>query len=299
MLTRRTGVSEQRELKLLSKAGKEVWTSISANPFFDLDGNYNGSLAMVSDITEAKSLRLLLDKAIKISRMGTYEMDLMQNKLYWSEMTKEIHELPINFVPNIKTAIDFYKLGPSRDAVSNAVANATKNGTSFDLEVQIVTAKGNLRWVRTIGQADCVNGKCLRLYGSFQDVDKVKSSELEVLKAYEEKNGILESIGDAFFAVDKDWTITYWNNKAETVLQKDRKDLLHKNLWEIFPDVVGTTMYSNYHAALAENKARHFEAYYEAMDIWFEVSAYPSFNGLSVFLKILQNVRLQKRSFTN
>ena len=54
----------------------------------------------------------------------------------------------------------------------------------------------------------------------------------ELERSYSEKNQILESIGDAFFALEKDWTVTYWNKQAEFVLGKKKKDIVGKKLWD-------------------------------------------------------------------
>ncbi len=282
---RQAETSGHSDVKLISKSGKEVWTSISVDPFYDAQGNYNGSLAMVADITEKKALQELLDKSAKLAKIGSYELDLVKNELYWSPITKEIHELPEDFVPDVATAIDYYKEGSSRDAITAAVANTVKNGMPFDMELQIVTAKGNELWIRVIGEAEYRNGRCTRLYGSFQDINKLKIAEVETLKAFEEKNEIIESIDEAFIALDRNWIVTHWNKKADRVLGKSRETVLYKNIWDVYPDTVDTIFWSHYHGALADNIAHHFEAYYDGLDMWVDVSAYPSARGLSIFFK--------------
>ncbi|MBG6235641.1 PAS domain S-box-containing protein [Pedobacter sp. CAN_A7] len=96
---------------------------------------------------------------------------------------------------------------------------------------------------------------------------------------------ILESITDAFFAVDQHWCVTYWNKEAEKVMQMPRHGIIGKNLWELFPDAVNLAYYKEYHMAMLEKIPRHFEIYYPIYAIWMEVSVYPSNNGISVFFK--------------
>ncbi|MEJ6979050.1 PAS domain-containing protein [Pedobacter sp. P351] len=102
---------------------------------------------------------------------------------------------------------------------------------------------------------------------------------------YEEKKIILESIDDAFFTVDKNWVVTYWNNQAEKILGRSKNEIAGKVLWEVYADAVDTPFYVFYYKAVEENKAQHFEAYYETLNIWLDVSAYPSLNGLSVYFR--------------
>jgi len=114
---------------------------------------------------------------------------------------------------------------------------------------------------------------------------RVKERTEAVVKTLEEKRIILESIGDAFFAVDKQWTVNYWNRIAEIDLGVKKAEIIDKNLWEIFSDSIDSVSYLKYHEALATNKVVHFEDYYAALTKWYEISAYPSENGLSVFFK--------------
>ncbi|MDZ7846663.1 MAG: PAS domain-containing protein [Owenweeksia sp.] len=89
-----------------------------------------------------------------------------------------------------------------------------------------LTAKGNKCWVRYMGDSERVGDQCVRIFGSYQDITQQKEAEQELEAAFEEKNNILESIGDAFFSVDRNWIIQYWNKAAEEVLgvQQGRVD---------------------------------------------------------------------------
>ncbi len=104
-------------------------------------------------------------------------------------------------------------------------------------------------------------------------------------EALEERNTILESIGDAFFAVDQRWMVTYWNNMAEKVLHKTKKEMLSHNLWDIFSASVDSESYHKYHQASRTGQAVHFEDYFAPLDTWYDISAYPSPAGLSVYFK--------------
>ena len=54
---------------------------------------------------------------------------------------------------------------------------------------------------------------------------------------------ILEHITEAFIALDRQWRITYCNEKAASLTPRTREELLGKNLWETFPEIVGSTFY--------------------------------------------------------
>jgi PAS domain S-box-containing protein len=185
----------------------------------------------------------------------------------------------------LRDVIMHFKEGHSRETIIARVKEAVKNGTPWQEDVQIYTHKGNLKWMRTIGKAEIVNGKCKKIYGSLQDIDERKIAELEILKLYEEKNAILESIGDGFCRVDVNWIVNYWNKAAEKILSIPRENILGQNLWNIFSDIIGSTVYNKYYESFKTNKQVIFEYYYPGLDIWIELSIYPSAEGLSVYFR--------------
>jgi len=110
-------------------------------------------------------------------------------------------------------------------------------------------------------------------------------------KALEERNTILESIGDAFFAVDKNWIVTYWNNMSEKTLKKKKEEIVGQNLWNIYPDAVNSKTYDFFQKALKENIDVRFEAAYHEKKDHYETSIYPCENGLSVYIKDISNLK--------
>ncbi|MDI9256814.1 PAS domain S-box protein [Flavobacterium sedimenticola] len=127
----------------------------------------------------------------------------------------------------------------------------------------------------------------------FRDITLRKEADHRLLKAFEEKNKILESIGDAFFAVDNDWIVTYWNKEAENILDRKKEEIVGKNLWEVYADAVDSDFYRRYHKAIATGENVTFEEFYPTLNKWFEVTAYPNAEGLSVYFK---DVTLRKQT---
>ncbi|WP_189604150.1 PAS domain S-box protein [Salinimicrobium marinum] len=241
----------------------------------------------IRDVTEKKKLEELLDEASRFARIGSFEFDFENkgNTLYWSPVTKEIHEVEKDYEPTLETGILFYKEGEHRDKMYREFEKAVEHNIPYDLELKLITAKGNERWVRKIGKPTFVDGKCVRISGSFQDITKIKRSELAALKASEEKEIILESIGDAFYAVDQNWIFTYFNKHAEKLLNVAKEEVVGKNIWEVFSDVLDTSFFTKYHQAVRQQEIIDFEEYFDRVNKWFSVSAYPSSTGLSVYFR--------------
>ncbi|MBW4426730.1 MAG: GAF domain-containing protein [Nostoc desertorum CM1-VF14] len=96
---------------------------------------------------------------------------------------------------------------------------------------------------------------------------------------------LLESITDAFFALDKKWRFTYVNGQAELLLQKKQNELLGQSIWGVFPELIDTTFHREYHRAILEQVSVEFEEFYPSLNSWFQVHAYPAKDGLSVYFQ--------------
>lgn len=96
---------------------------------------------------------------------------------------------------------------------------------------------------------------------------------------------ILEKTMDGFFAVDHAWNFTFLNPEAETLLGRGRAELIGKELWKEFPELIGSPFEMNYRSVMTEQVPIEFEACDATGKVWFEMHAYPSGTGMSVFLR--------------
>lgn len=140
-----------------------------------------------TDLTKNSDTLIKLEA---IANIGTWEIDFIQNTLYWSEQTRRIHQVDRNYTPDINTAIDFYKEGKSRDLINNAVELAVTKGEKWHLELEIVTAKQQTIWVSTFGEAEFDNGQCVRLFGTFQDI----SEAIALREQFKQKQSLAEKL---------------------------------------------------------------------------------------------------------
>ncbi len=176
---------------------------------------------------EYQRARTLLSQAEEVAHLGIYEVDFIEDKIYWSDVTKAIHEVGDDYVPELEGAIEFYKEGESRDKITDAVEKAISEGEEYSLELIIVTAKGNERWVRARGIPRFQNGKCLNLFGTFQDI----TSEREV---YELQKRFIEQAPSSiamfdvnmnFIAVSDKWCEEHENLPPDEVVGRNLYDL--------------------------------------------------------------------------
>ncbi len=109
-----------------------------------------------------------------------------------------------------------------------------------------------------------------------------RTSELQASKERLEETFL--RITDAFIALDKNWCYTFINKRAADMIRMDGKELIGKNVWDIFPDAVNSSTYHAFHKAMDVQQFVLNEDYYEPLDLWQENHIYPSPEGISVYI---------------
>lgn len=123
-----------------------------------------------------------LQEAERTAAIGSWELDLERNELYWSAETRRLHGVPRDYVPTAQAALGFYD-EEARPLLEEAVARCVREGQAFDLVVGFRNLEGRHLWVRTIARATAEGGRVTRLHGVIQDVTRQHRAELELERA--------------------------------------------------------------------------------------------------------------------
>ncbi|TVR12707.1 MAG: PAS domain S-box protein, partial [Planctomycetota bacterium] len=174
----------------------------------------------------------LLERTNDIGRVGGWEIDLTTGKLWWSKVTRELHEVDDNFQPVIEQGIEFYKPGHDRQVITQAVERGMREGSPWDVELRLITAKGNERWVRAAGCVDKDGDQVLRIYGSFQDIDQRKRAELALEESQQRFSSIVNTQQELVCRFLPDTTLTFVNDAyVRAFAPKQDKRLLLGQDW--------------------------------------------------------------------
>ena len=120
-------------------------------------------------------------------------------------------------------------------------------------------------------------------------------AQAELLEARDElrhsktrMENMLESLTDGFCSVDLSWHITYMNGRALELLSarhKNHAELMGQSIWDAFPELRDSALESECRRALALHQTVSFEFFYAKLDCWFDMRAYPSPEGLTMYLQ--------------
>ncbi|WP_168164214.1 PAS domain S-box protein [Pirellula sp. SH-Sr6A] len=280
------------EKRYFHKSGAIVWVRVGVSVLRHGDGTSTHLIGVAEDITRQKAAeqeltqsRDYLRMASRVSHVGAWSVEIPERKLTWSEEVFGIFEYAGGSPPDLGEAIAFYKW-ESREVALSAFERCARDGTPFDLELEILTAKGNRRWVRSIGESvRSDDGRVIRVQGAHQDVTESKRARERERQLQARLAETLESISDAFYTLDIRWCFTFLNNEAENLLQKTRGSLLGANVWSEFPSMIGSSFETKFRRAVQARVAVEFEEFYAPLQAWFSVKAYPTPEGLAVYFQ--------------
>ncbi len=138
-------------------------------------------------------VQMLLETTSNIARLGVWELDLVRDKLWWSDEVYRIHELPLGAKVDVENAINFYA-PEARPIITAAVEEGIQAGTPWDEKLPFITAKGKQIWVRAVGYAEYNDGEPVALRGAFQDITDLKQAEQEAIAANAAKSEFLANM---------------------------------------------------------------------------------------------------------
>lgn len=276
------GIEYDEEVLLNTKSGQEKWVRIIGKSE-RIDGVCTIIFGSIQDIHAMKTAQIQLAEILGSISDGFYALDSNWNVTYFNKEAEKLLNRKSSEVLGKNVWEEFKHIKSTElEIVYRKVVNSGKpinfeylypvDGSWY--EINVYPSNGGIS-----------------VY--FKNIDDRKKTAEELQRAYEERNQILESIGDAFFALDKDWIVTYWNKEAEYVLGKKREVVLGKNLWKEYAYEIDSDFYREYHKAVSTGKTVSFEEYSSVLQKWFEVTAYPNSEGLSVYFR---DITLRKES---
>ena len=224
-------------------------------------------VAFIRDITLRKknqeSLRRatdLLCQVESIAGVGGWEIDLREQSLFWKGQTYCIHDLEADtYSPSVESAIQFY--APEwRPVITLAIQESIETGHGFDLELEMITAKGRRIWVRTSGRPILMGGRAVKVLGAFRDITEEKEAE-DALRVSESHNrALVAAIPDLIFTSRRDGVFLAVHAPDPNVLFVAPEVFLHRKVEEILPRPIAVQFMKAYSDALDSHRVQ--ELYY-------------------------------------
>ena len=268
------------------------WTDADVALLTELASPVATELEFSAVVREFEASRLRWGLAIDAAGIGSFDWDLVTGELFWDERLVDLFGYAQSGFPGTIDAFLARVHPGDADHVSQVLQAAVDTCGAFDAEYRVVLPGGETRWVQARGRAlGDERGEAVRFLGAAYDTTAQRHGDARVAR-------VLETMSAAFYSLDRNWRFSYVNAEAERLLGRGRDELLGGSVWELFPDAVGSIFESEYRGAVASGEERVFEAYYPPpLDGWYELRAWPSPDGLSVyFLEITERRAAEERA---
>jgi len=176
----------------------------------------------------------LLRDVSRMARIGGWELDPRTGEGAWTEEVARIHGVDPAAPTNAAIGLAFYA-GESRARIEAAIRDAVEKGTPYDLELELSSADGVRKWVRTIGLPHSEDGRVVRLAGTFQDVSERKRAEEALNESERRYRELVESANSAILRWRPDGTVTYCNEFAASFFGYAVDELVGRPLSVLVP----------------------------------------------------------------
>lgn len=151
-------------------------------------------------------------------------------------MTKEVHGFENEYEPDVESTIQLFKEGYYRDTFAKAAYDAIEHEKPFDVELKIISGKGDERWIHATGEPDYQDGVCVRFYGISQNVTDRKKAEEDLQLNEQRFRALVQNGSDLIAILDEEMNYIYVSPTCEPILGYPEQFLIGKNAFDFVHD---------------------------------------------------------------
>jgi GGDEF domain-containing protein len=135
--------------------------------------------------------RKIFDRSSEAARIGVWECSLPDNGLEWTDMVYELFDLPVGTRLDRAEIVKFYSKN-SRDELTRLRTQAIEQRSGFTMDAEILTAKGNRRWIRITATVECEDDVPVRIFGMKLDItaEKMMFDQIRYLAEFDVLTGL-------------------------------------------------------------------------------------------------------------
>jgi diguanylate cyclase (GGDEF)-like protein/PAS domain S-box-containing protein len=259
----RTGQVLTAENRMSTIDGQERWISWTNARQIDAEG-----VLLLHSTGRDVSARVRVERALRSSQdflartervagVGGWELDIASGTVSWSDETRRIHEVPMDFTPTLANAVGFYAPA-ARPRIEKAIGAALATGCPWDLELPLITARGRPIWARVVGEVEFADATAVRLVGAFQDITERHALQESVAGNERFLRALTDSLPVRMAYLDRDRRYRFVNEAWLSRLGIQRDQAIGHTRAELLPDEDDVLMSQRAGAALA-GEAQHFE----------------------------------------
>ena len=243
-------------------------------------------------VSQYESDRVRWGLAIDAAGIGTFDWDLTTGRLTWDDRLVTMFGYDTATFDQSIEAFNARLHPDDLRRVTEVLQRSIDTCGEYDCEYRVVRPDGETRWVHARGRTLAGHdGSAVRLLGAANDTTGDWAGGTAVTR-------VLEAMPAGFYSLDREWRFTHVNAEAERLLGRTREQLLGRVLWDDWPAAINSIFEESYRTAVRTGVPVSFDAYYPApLDGWYELRAWPTPDGLSVyFTEVTERRRMQDQA---
>ena len=227
------------ETRIFNPEENTLWIEIRSMPQLNEDGStdWHGLIMDITERVQAKEAILhtqsALEQAQHIAHIGSWDVDIVNDKLTWSDETFRIWEIDkTKFAATFSAFIETVH-PEDREKVINSYNNSIADKTSYQIEHRLLFSDGRVKYIQERGEPYYdESGRPIFFIGTSLDVTERKRFEGLVSL----QNHALDHIGEAVYLVDEQARICHINKAACNMLGYSHEELLAIKIYELDPN---------------------------------------------------------------
>ncbi|MEO6286457.1 MAG: ATP-binding protein [Dyadobacter sp.] len=193
-----------------------------------MEGTYLNVTNQAKAEKELASMRNLMERTNHAARIGGWELDLRTDEFYWTEYTKTIFEVQDNFKPNKNEVLDWFDN-------NDDLINALNGGKPYVLELPATTATGEKMWTRSVGEPEYLNGECIRMFVSIQDITELRAAREDAQLHEQLLASFIKQLPVAIAIVDSEQKYIAASDVWKAHFNLNDTDITGKSHYALFP----------------------------------------------------------------
>ena len=280
--------------------GREVYLDLTVFPVIEPVDKEMIVVALVNDVTEKKRQELenkknqeFLQQTGTIGKIGGWELELDSGHVQWTAQSYRIHDCLPGEEIDLEKVLSFYT-PEAKESLEALMQQCMESGKPFDAEFSIISARQQVKKIRSIGQPGYVDGQLVRMYGVVQDI----TEQLEIRDALTRNTELMrlffDTIDMGYAAMEKSGNLNFLNRKAEKMI--GHPVAMGSNIFEEFPRLSGTVFYARLQECIQQEASQSFGIYFPGADKWYDFLLTPMQDGgISVFMRDITDSRKMQK----